>query len=351
MNILTQYFLIFLFISCSLSNSTFIESPFYPNPSKDSIPKNRQYHPILFNSNKNRKNETLNFCGKQNGFTLVDTQEKCFHNPYIESLLIPSLIMLFLVILIVICLIIFTFIKHCCCSKNKIKIFNKKHWFYYLIGSFIIVLLFNVPFFILGMIGNCSMTVHLSEGESSVFTTYDNFKKALSSSLSVFQNFDTNFLEKVQTYSSTVNKVLDGKLEIESILKTIQSKIKNYNEVIDTLKSYFNSYMISREIIFDLLFIIPSIFIIIFLIGGCLKIYKMTLPLLPCILLFTLLSMIFLSIEFPITTIISDVCVYLMEESEKDMKKENKKKQIISKEKIVDEIIEVINNCQQSLLG
>ncbi|ELP87776.1 hypothetical protein EIN_411290 [Entamoeba invadens IP1] len=309
----------FVYLSLFLIYSTLAQEtidPFAPND-KDSLPQNRARHPVWFSENNNTNDMFLNFCGEPDGFNLTrDITRSCFTNPYLESLILPSALMI-IVFLIVVVVFIMCGCVHCCCGpccKAKIgflcpkgsKNYSNCECMACTIVS-VVVLLLVIPFMVVGVVGNASMTSAFKKFGNVFFNTYDNVTLAFGATMTDIINIDLTPLQNVSTFDPTLFQ------EAISMVNSLNTSINTIDPYMNSLKTGVDYVYIIREVLVDLVFFLPIIAFVLYVFGAFCKCYKCVIPIFPCALVFGSFAIMMVAFEYPIVTIVADVCVYAID--------------------------------------
>ncbi|EDR25289.1 hypothetical protein EDI_165210 [Entamoeba dispar SAW760] len=297
------------------NTNTTVDPPFTPNP-KDSIPKNRAYHPNWFSGKD--QNGTLNYCNNPEGFNITkDITESCFIKPYVESLAIPSAFLIILFIIVVIIIIIFSCTRCCCgpccaarhgvcCPKDE-KAYSTFDWLLWLIVSIVIFAAFLIPFLAVGFVGNSNMTVALKDVKDSFFDTYDSMVEIYRKTYNTMESIDLTGLQNLTGFDdSGFNSTLET-------ISELNDKINKVDDTVSVAKKGVNWIEVAREVFIDIIFIVPLVGVLLFFIGAVCKCCCLSISIFPCSIIFASIAVIVVAVEFPIVTVISDSCVYLIE--------------------------------------
>ncbi|EKE36996.1 hypothetical protein ENUP19_0085G0060 [Entamoeba nuttalli] len=297
------------------NTNTTVDPPFTPN-SKDSIPRNRAYHPNWFTGKS--QYGTLNYCNNPEGFNITeDITKSCFIGPYAESLVIPSAFLIIIFVIIVIIVIIFSCTRCCCgpccaarhgiCFPKDEKAYSTMGWLCWLIVSIAVFAIFLIPFLAIGFVGNSNMTVALKDVKESFFDTYDSMIDIYRKTYTTMDSIDLTGLQNLTGFDNS---------SFNSIVQTISDlngKINKVDNTVSTAKKGVNWIEIAREVFIDLIFIVPLVGVLLFFIGAVCKCCCLSISIFPCSIIFASIAVIVVAVEFPIVTVISDGCVYLIE--------------------------------------
>ncbi|ELP91332.1 hypothetical protein EIN_153690 [Entamoeba invadens IP1] len=333
--------------SSSFTNDTNVEEyvppPFTPNE-KDSIPRNRAKHPVLF-TGKTPKG-FLNFCESPDGFNLTrDITKDCFYKPYVESVALPSLFML--VVIIVLTLVIYVLscarccfgpccvAKHgCICPKDE-KSYGNMQWCSFIVIN-VVVFTLLVPFIVLGIFGNSKTTVAFKSFGNTLFDTYDQIKNIFDQTTEAFVSIDLEPLK--QTVPNLDTSIFD---QTKEALNSLNKQVRTIDGTVNLGRKYISSVYIAREALVDVILLLPIICIVLYFIGAICKCHFLTIPMFPTAIVFAVLSMILVAIEYPMVTVTSDVCTYMIDEMSPE-------KQTGSSQ--LEQVFQIVRNCQNSTL-
>ncbi|ELP86723.1 hypothetical protein EIN_306690 [Entamoeba invadens IP1] len=337
------FFTLIFFVSSETTEDSTVPPPFTPND-KDHIPRDRSNHPVFFSGDK--PDTFLNFCNNPNGFNVSDISNSCFYKPYAESLAIPSAFIA--IVLVILTLVVYIFActrccfgpcclaKHgCLCPKDE-KSYGTKQWCIFLILMIVSSLLL-VPFFIVGIIGNSSMTVAFRTVGDSLFTTYDDIKTIFDQTYTALSSVDLGPIKEIVPDLDT--SMLN---ETTQMLSDLNTQIQGVDGTVNTGKTYVNAFYKAREALVDLILILPFIAVIVALIGAFCKLHFLVIPIFPCSIFFAVVAAVIVMVEYPVVTVVSDVCVYLIDEMNPEAPPGDSD---------FDQIFQVVRNCDNSTLS
>ncbi|KAL7719388.1 Uncharacterized protein QTN25_003108 [Entamoeba marina] len=279
---------------------TAVDPPFTPNE-KDSIPINRARHLVFFTGES--RTGDLNFCENPNGFNLSqDISESCFYEPYAESLILPSVLMIitFLIVLIIPCAV---GCSRCCCGGCCRSI---KGWFIF-IGVSVAFCFALLPFLISGFYGNSKMTKSFTRTGNALFDTYDDITTSISKLVSALNDIDLSPFEQYLGNDTSLNDAL-------SMLNETETTVLQVDDLMSRVEKYMDWAYIVREVLVDLIFAIPLALIICYFIGAFTKICWLVLPFMALATIFAVFCVALVAFEYPVVTVVADGCTYLIDE-------------------------------------
>ncbi|KAL7718473.1 Uncharacterized protein QTN25_004109 [Entamoeba marina] len=279
-----------------------VDPPFTPND-KDSIPFNRARHIVFFTGES-----------RTDGFNLTeDVTNSCFYEPYVESLIIPSALMLigFLIVLIISCSV---GCSRCCCGGccrsikgicgSEEKMYTNKQWFLFIIVSMSISIVL-IPFFISGCYGTAKMSKSLMRSENTLFDTYVDINTTIFNLIDALDDIDLSPFESYMGNDTTLNDTKSSLNETESSLLSVD----NYLTQID---KYTNAGNIVFEVFTFMLFVT----------------------------LFATCCIAIVVIEYPIVTVVADGCTYLIDELDPSANSSSS----------YEEFLMILRDCDNSIL-
>ena len=408
---LLLFFTLLIAVTNGATNSTNGTFASFLKPTKRPVykgyPYQRATHPVIGFSNGNRENEIFNFCGNPNGFEIGDISNSCFLLPFLISIAIPTVALMIV--------LIFTFYSACCyaccrmclgqccfatngcCCAGKPKQYKKGDWIGFLIATVVLVCGLQLPFFITGIVGNSSMTVAMNGMAKQFLGIYPDFKEMfndITNNLSKFnmtgldglmdditnlnqtQTNNTNNTKKAErseiesyvmlkeslkgftlkTANKTTNKTEDP---MKGMQDTVGNVFKIADQVMNIVEMVINILIILREVIFDLVLILPFIGGVLMLIGAFLRIHQLSVSFFPCAFIFSYIALAFVAYEYPVTTLVADGCVIIYNVLEGVEKTEPTKIRSLSQltdmfsntENLVNEVLKIFVDCEKSFLG
>ena len=333
----------------------------------------RAAHPVVAGvENKNRDGEMLNFCGNEYGFDIKDFERDCFFKPYLYSILLPTILIFVLSTVFLISALVFISIRKkcggCCrategfiCGGSRKK-YEFKDWLIYFILTVVFVVVLQIPFFLVGIIGNSTMTVSLKKISSDVFKVTTEFDGLGNMAKDAFGKFNETATQEFDKFAKNQTEA-STKESGENMMTTL----KNIgNDVVDILTAgdnflttFINWFLIGREVLFDVVLIVPLLGSVVFIISGIFKISVLAWIFFPFMIIFSYISLLFVAIEFPFTTIVADVCVaYRYAEKYVDFSEttdvangENVNFTAMSTSDALTELFKVPIHCNQSLFN
>ncbi|KAL7718481.1 Uncharacterized protein QTN25_004117 [Entamoeba marina] len=285
-----------------------VDPPFTPND-KDSIPFNRARH-IVFFTGESRTGD-LNFCENSDGFNLTeDVTNSCFYEPYVESLIIPSALMLigFLIVLIISCSV---GCSRCCCGGccRSIK----------------------------GICGGCYGTAKMSKSlirsENTLFDTYVDINTTIFNLIDALDDIDLSPFESYMGNDTTLN-------DTKSLLNETESSLLSVDNYLTQIDKYTNAGNIVFEVFIYAFFSLPLLFIICYFIGAFTKIFWLVLPFMLFVTLFATCCIAIVVIEYPIVTVVADGCTYLIDELDPSANSSSS----------YEEFLMILRDCDNSIL-
>ena len=341
-----------------------------------SFPYIRAAHPKVAGvTNNNREGEVFNFCGAPNGFDIQDFTKPCFYEGYLWSIFLPTLIIGIITIVFLIGAIVFISVrKKCggcchattgCICKGSRKTYEKKDWWIFFIITIVLVACLQLPFFLVGLVGNNTMTVALKDvakGVLDVTVEFDGLSSVARNAMGKINHTATEEYEKVKNANKTnVNTTVAQ--SGDNMLKTVESVLNDVVDLLltggDAISLYLNWFLIGREVIFDVVLILPLLGSVVMIISAIFKISVLAWIFFPFTLVFSFLCLIFIAVEFPMGTIIADVCVvYYYAENLVDYSKtadiahgEKLNFTNMTTEDVMTEVVKIPIKCNESLFN
>lgn len=399
-------------------DNPFTNPALWKRPEYKGYPYARANHPVVYYEDGNGENQILNFCGNQFGFEVEDFTKECFLGPFIMSIAIPPFcfFIVFLFICYSSCIVSCT---RCCCGPCCLaddmcccvgdgtrKAYKLTDWIVFLVITLVLVICVQIPFFIVGIVGNAGMTVALGDVSGSILDIYPKAKELSEDFIEFVESIDFSTIEEIgellggfgggddeegteeeykrsplrkylsqqkqskKQYKKKATLKKEGEEEDESG-NPLQETIDTVKEMINEVFTYGDSIMyyvelvvtillIVREVMFDIILILPLFGGILMAIGGCAKIHQMAISFFPCSFVFSFIAIIFIALEYPMTTLIADVCVVyynVLEQSESATVYEIKTFEDLmnltemSTGDLINQALLVLDDCEHSLLG
>lgn len=382
----------------------FMDTKNWKRPVYEGYPYQRAKHPFVYYEDGNRENEIFNFCGNEDGFQIEDFTEECFIAPFAMSILIPPVC--FLIVFLFICYsacifsctrcccgpCCFATNQCCCCGDRDRKAYKTKDWLIFMIITIVVFVCIQLPFFIIGIFGNASMTVALTDVTDSILDVYPKAKDVSNEFVTFLDSVDFTILQNISDLlhieegsssdapkDSTFKRMLFQKRENRKTAdkqetdagSDFENKLGDLKETVDSIFTWGDSIMyyvelgvdlmiIVREVVFDLILILPFIGGALMVLGGIIKIHQLAISFFPCALVFSFMSIIFVALEYPVTTLIADVCVVyynVLEQADPAKAYEIKTLDDLTNltsmgtGELINQVLLVLDDCEKSMIG
>ncbi|ELP90129.1 hypothetical protein EIN_405530 [Entamoeba invadens IP1] len=313
---------------------------------KDDISRKRSVHPVLFSASKAKG--FLNFCEENDGFDISrDLKRECFYKPYIESMVIPSSFIIISIVIGVITVFVTSCVYCCCnscchikcvcCSTKPSKPYEKRSWLNGMIVALVIVILL-IPFLVVGVVGNKGFGAALDNISHIFFDSFDYVVDVYHECYSVLNRIDLTPFKNITSFDPAVlNETLEAVGKVDNTINSVNTFVSHIHKFVDWGVSF-------REIIVDFTLIITVVPLFLYFFGAFFRLHFFVAVIFPFAVIFACISMSYVAVEYPAVTLVSDLCVFSINEYNKTV---NTNKTELN---FLDNLINIFSDCQNSEL-